>query len=116
MEYNIEDGKTETIDMPNDYQRILSIDFSDNRQMVLSAVRAGYSDVFLFDTKMRQSKQITRDYHDDLNAVYAEINGSKGIIFSSNRIIFFCFNWSIWSGIFSILLSNESLELFSNNL
>ncbi len=71
--------------MPNDYERILSIDFSDNRRMVLSAIRAGYSDVFLFDTKMRQSKQITRDYHDDLSAVYAEINGSKGIIFSSNR-------------------------------
>lgn len=83
--YDVAGGKSETIAIPDEYERILSIDFVDNRQMVLTAVRAGYSDVYLFDTRTRQTRPITRDYHDDLDAAAVTINGVKGIIFSSNR-------------------------------
>ena len=67
------------------YDRILSIDFYDNRQMVMSVLESGYSDIYLYDIKTKGAKQITKDYHDDLDPAFVKINGRKGIAFSSNR-------------------------------
>jgi len=83
--YNTSGEKSETLDMPTVYQRILSLDWVDNRQMVFSAIQEGYSDIYLLDTRTRQSKPITRDYHDDVDVAFAKINGRRGILFSSNR-------------------------------
>lgn len=83
--YDVTGEKSETVDIPKTYQRILSLDWVDNRQVVVSAIQEGYSDIYLFDTRTRQSKPITRDYHDDIDVAFAKINGRRGIIFSSNR-------------------------------
>ncbi|MGB0864205.1 MAG: hypothetical protein ACPG19_01950 [Saprospiraceae bacterium] len=77
--------KSETLLIPTTYERVLSADFIDNRQIAISAIQSGYSDIYLFDIRTRQSKAVTRDYHDDMDATFATINGRNGIIFASNR-------------------------------
>ena len=83
--HDVNGEKAETVEVPNQYERIMSVDFVDNRQLVFTAIQTGYSDIFFFDIRTRQSKTITRDYYDDLDATVATINGRKGIIFASNR-------------------------------
>ena len=83
--HNINGEKPRTIDLPNKFERILSMDFIDNRQVVISAIMNGFSDVLIFDIIGHAVRPITRDYHDDLNPIATTINGTKGIIFSSNR-------------------------------
>jgi hypothetical protein len=83
--HNINGEKSKTIDLPNKFDRILSIDFIDDKQVILSAVVDGFSNIFLFDIIGHAMRPITSDYHDDLYPIYATINGTKGVIFSSNR-------------------------------
>ncbi len=67
------------------YERVLSMDFVDNTQFVMSAVVNNYSDLFIYSTINRQSKRITSDYFDDLEPVIVNLENHKGILFSSNR-------------------------------
>jgi len=62
-------------------------DFSYSQKgqyIVLSAVKDGYTDIFVYNVGSGTFKQITNDLADDLNPHFIE-NSSK-IIFSSNRI------------------------------
>lgn len=85
MMYEVDTKKSTIADFPPRYDRILSIDFYDNRQMVMSALENGYSDIFLYDIKTKGGKQITKDYHDDLTPAFVKIDDRKGIVFASNR-------------------------------
>ncbi|NJN77322.1 MAG: hypothetical protein HC803_02515 [Saprospiraceae bacterium] len=85
MTYNLDSKKSEIDNFPPRYDRILSIDFYDNRQMVMSALEDGYSDIYVYDIKTKGAKQITKDYHDDLKPAFVKIDGRKGIVFASNR-------------------------------
>lgn len=86
MMYELDTKKSTTDDFPPRYERIFSIDFNNNREMVFSALENGYSDIFLYDIKTKGGKQITKDYHDDLTPAFVKIDGRKGIVFSSNRV------------------------------
>ena len=67
------------------YEKILDFSYSDNgRKFVISAIKNGQSDIFVFDIPSRRDEQITNDYFDDLYPRF--INKSNEIIFSSNRI------------------------------
>jgi hypothetical protein len=85
MTYNLNSKKSEIENFPPRYERILSIDFYDNRQIVMSAIESGYSDIYIYDIQTKSAKQITKDYHDDLTPVFVKIDGRKGIAFTSNR-------------------------------
>jgi Tol biopolymer transport system component len=81
--YNITD---KSIDVRNmfDFQKITHISYAENgRQLVMSAVRKGKPDIYVFDLASNSHIQITDDYFTDLYPVFAE-KDSK-IIFSSNR-------------------------------
>ncbi|MEZ5146179.1 MAG: hypothetical protein R2759_03555 [Bacteroidales bacterium] len=54
------------------------------RQLVMSAVVRGQTDIFIYDIGSNSFKQITKDHFDDLNPRF--INTPSGIIFSSNRV------------------------------
>lgn len=71
--------------LPPRFQRIYSADFLDPFNLVFSVAVSGISDIFTYQTRTQQIEQITNDYHDDLDAVAATINGEKGILFISNR-------------------------------
>lgn len=86
MTYDMDSKKSKVGNFPPRYDRILSIDFYDDRQMVMSALESGYSDIYVYNIKTKGAKQITNDYHDDLDPAFVEVNGRKGIAFASNRI------------------------------
>lgn len=78
-------NKTEEVIIPEQYQRIYSLDYLDPFTLLFSATVSGNSDIFTFNPRTRQSQRITNDFYDDLDAVSVEINGEKGILFASNR-------------------------------
>lgn len=66
------------------YEKILDFDYSkDGRKWVLSALRNGQSDIYVYDIPSRRDDQITNDWYDDLNPRFVE--RTDQIIFSSNR-------------------------------
>lgn len=78
--------KTKKIDKRYLYQfeKILDFSYSDDaKYFVISAVKKGKSDIFIYDIAANSYEQITNDIFDDLNPRF--INNSKNIVFSSNR-------------------------------
>jgi hypothetical protein len=69
-----------------DYQIIQDAKFMlDNNTIILSAVKNGQSDIFVYKVKEQTSQQITNDPYDDLDASFVAFPGKTGIIFASNR-------------------------------
>lgn len=66
------------------YEKILNFDYSqDGRKWVISALRNGQSDIYVYDIPSRRDEQITNDWYDDLYPQFVE--RTDKIIFSSNR-------------------------------
>ncbi len=66
------------------FEKILSAEYSPSgKQFVLSAVKNGQSDIYLYNVSQLTSANLTDDRADDLEPRWAE-NGSA-IVFSSNR-------------------------------
>ncbi|MBR9830566.1 hypothetical protein GYB57_00335 [bacterium] len=66
-------------------EKILSFDYSpDGKQMVLSAVFNGQTDLYLYNIGGNTQKKITDDIFDDLQPSFVE--GGNAIAFASNRI------------------------------
>ena len=57
----------------------------DNNTLILSAVKNGQSDVFVYKVKENAVQQITNDVYDDLDASFVAFPNKTGILFSSNR-------------------------------
>jgi hypothetical protein len=85
LSYNTETKKNKEEPIAPGYQRIYSMDFVNPFMLVLSASTDGYSDIFLYNIKSRQSDRITRDFYDDLDAVFTKTDNKRGILFVSNR-------------------------------
>ncbi len=83
--YDIRTNDLKVEPMAPAYDRVLSMDFIDNTQFVMSAIVGGFSDLFLYFTNTRQSTRITSDYFDDLDPVIVNLENHHGILFSSNR-------------------------------
>ncbi len=82
-QFNLETGK-KTWQFIYGYQKIIDFSYShDGRNLVLSAIRKGQSDIFVFNVASSSSEQITKDVYNDLNPVF--IRNSTQIVFSSNR-------------------------------
>ena len=71
--------------IPENFHRVFSVDYINELDYLFSASTDGYSDLYIYRSKARQDERLTEDFYDDLDAEYVEINGSKGILFSSNR-------------------------------
>lgn len=66
------------------FQKIVDINYShDGRNLAMSAIRKGQSDIYTFNIAASSANQITKDVYNDLNPVF--FNNSKQIVFSSNR-------------------------------
>ncbi len=66
------------------FEKVLDFSYSDDGQsIVLSAIRKGQSDIFVFNLRTRTFEQITKDIYDDFNPHF--VNKSSAIVFSSNR-------------------------------
>lgn len=85
LKYNVATKEKLVEDMSEQFQRIYSLDYVSAFDFVLSAGVRGQSDIFLYFTQTRQTQRLTTDCWDDLDAVFAPINGQRGILFVSNR-------------------------------
>lgn len=85
MVYNTITKKKEVTELASNYQRIYSIDYVNTYTLVFSATVGGFSDLFLYYIKTRQSERITQDFYDDLDAKFVNIDNKRGILFASNR-------------------------------
>lgn len=57
----------------------------DNNTLLMSAVRSGQSDVYVYKIDKQTIDQITNDVYDDLDPSFVAFPNKTGIIFSSNR-------------------------------
>ena len=64
----------------NDMQYML-----DPNTLVMSAVKGGQSDVFVYKIDNNKLEQVTNDVYDDLDASFVAFPNKTGILFSSNR-------------------------------
>ncbi|HSC54105.1 MAG TPA: hypothetical protein VLC98_10805 [Phnomibacter sp.] len=59
--------------------------YLDANRLILSAVKNGHTDIYVYDISKGTAKQITNDVWDDLDASFVSFPNKYGIIFSSNR-------------------------------
>ncbi len=57
----------------------------DANTLLLSAVKSGQTDIFVYKIDKQTAEQVTNDVYDDLDASFVAFPGKTGIIFSSNR-------------------------------
>ena len=57
----------------------------DANTLILSAVKAGQSDIYVYKIDKGTIQQVTDDVYDDLDASFVSFPGKTGIIYSSNR-------------------------------
>lgn len=68
------------------FQKVVQLAYAeDDKTLVLSAVQAGQSDIFLYKIASTTTTKLTNDFYDDLYPTYIEIDNHRGILFSSNR-------------------------------
>lgn len=72
------------IDLPFDQVQDAQY-FLDSRRLVMSAVKNGHTDVYIYNIDNGKVEQITNDVWDDLDASYVSFPNKTGIIFASNR-------------------------------
>lgn len=57
----------------------------NSNTLLLSAVKSGQTDIFVYNIEKMTTEQITNDVYDDLDASFVAFPNKTGIIFSSNR-------------------------------
>jgi len=81
--YSLDDGTTAEREVLQ-LEKILSMDYSkDGRNLVLSAVREGRTDLYLYYVIGNRQEQLTDDRYDDLDARF--VDDDRRVIFSSDR-------------------------------
>lgn len=87
FQWDIVEGGRQNKQEITGFDQILDASFMlDPNTVILSAVKNGHSDIFLYKIEENTvSQQITDDVYDDLNPSFVSFPGRSGIIFSSNR-------------------------------
>lgn len=81
--YDMEEKTLEHHNMEG-VERVLDVDFIDGKFAVMTAVNNGFSQLYRWSLS-GGLKAITRDIYDHKEVAVVEINGQKGLVFSSNR-------------------------------
>lgn len=74
---------TDTYTLPKTINQVLSYDFADKNTLLLSAIKNGQTDLYLYNLSTGELTQLTNDIFDDLWPRFNE--DQTKIIFSSNR-------------------------------
>ncbi|MFN5333993.1 MAG: hypothetical protein ACK5BV_02245 [Bacteroidota bacterium] len=68
------------------FEQINDVQFMlDANTLILSGVRGGQSDIYIYKIAEHKTDQITNDIYDDLDASFVTFPNKTGILFSSNR-------------------------------
>ena len=66
--------------------QILDVQYMlDQNTLLLSAVKNGHTDIYIYKIEQNKLEQLTNDVWDDLNPTFVSFPNKSGIIFSSNR-------------------------------
>ena len=66
--------------------QILDVQFMlDKNTLLLTAVKNGHTDIFVYKIEANKLTQLTNDVYDDLDASFVAFPNKQGIIFASNR-------------------------------
>jgi len=84
---DLESGRYSKDKLSPEYQRVYSVDWIDDKTLLLDASTDALSDLYTYLPLTRESQRLTQDFYDDLDATYAELHGTKGILFKSNRAL-----------------------------
>ena len=84
-EYNLQTGKSITQLIPERYQRIYSIAYWNDKNIIINGTMDGYDNLFMYRLSTRQTTEITNAPFDLLDMVVAGQGDQKKIYFSSNR-------------------------------
>ncbi|MBK8279618.1 MAG: hypothetical protein IPK94_05630 [Saprospiraceae bacterium] len=60
-----------------EYQRIYQVDWMDDKTLLLNARQMHWSDLYLYLPLTRESKRLTQDFYDDLNASLVHSSAKK---------------------------------------
>ena len=85
LRYNLLEGVQIEDKLSPEYQRVYSMDYLNDIELVLSANIDGYSDLFIYDWKQRNSDRITNDFFDDMDVQIYRKDDFNGVLFVSNR-------------------------------
>jgi hypothetical protein len=66
---------------------VYQVDWIDDKTLLLNAATDALSDLYTYLPLTRESKRLTTDFYDDLNASYGTLMGQKGILLKSNRAL-----------------------------
>lgn len=73
-------------DWSQQFDQVQSMQYMlDANTLVLSAVKNGHSDIYIYKIEQQKLEQITNDVYDDLDASFVAFPGKQGILFASNR-------------------------------
>ncbi|MCX6197911.1 MAG: hypothetical protein NTY88_01645 [Bacteroidetes bacterium] len=67
------------------FQKVVSFSYVDSKQLVMSAIQNGQTDIYLYNVASTTTRKLTDDYFDDLYPAYIEADSVRGIMFASNR-------------------------------
>lgn len=84
-EYNLNTGKSINQLIPERYQRIYSIAYWDDKNIIINGTMDGYGNLYKYRLSTRQTEDITNDPYDKLDMVVAGEGEDQKIYFSSNR-------------------------------
>ena len=76
----IKDQELHQFDQVQDMKYML-----DANTLLLSAVKAGQSDIYVYKIDKETAQQVTNDVYDDLDASFVAFPNKTGIIYASNR-------------------------------
>ncbi|WP_242692217.1 hypothetical protein [Aridibaculum aurantiacum] len=66
--------------------QVLDVQFMlDQNTLLLSAVKNGHTDIYVYKIEQNKLEQLTNDVWDDLNPSFVSFPNKTGIVFSSNR-------------------------------
>lgn len=83
--YELETKKTEKNRIAK-FQKVISFSYAgDSKNLVMSAIKNGQTDIYLYAIASTTTRQLTNDYFDDLQPAYVNADSLRGILFVSNR-------------------------------
>ena len=72
-------------DIPENFRRLYNIDYLSDEEYLFNGTTDGYSDLYTYRPRSRQSDEVTEDFYDDIDAQYVQLGEQWGVLFSSNR-------------------------------
>lgn len=85
VQIDLDEGTMVTQPIDPQFDRIYSADYWTPDTLMFAASTDGYSDIYKYIPKTRQTIQVTEDFYDDLDITVATLADVKGILWRSNR-------------------------------